>query len=159
MVHQAGVTRGRTSNSGAGNVRVVAEKKRAPKVARQLWRGLSRFNRNAAGPFRYSRLVLTVRSRTGRIVGGLILVSYWTESYVELLWLADRARGQGYGRELVEEAERRALRRGSRLIHLSTYSFQAPGFYEKHGYRRLGGMSGSPRGASRHFYVKRLRAS
>jgi ribosomal protein S18 acetylase RimI-like enzyme len=56
----------------------------------------------------------------------------------------------------MQEAERRARRRGSRLIHLNTYSFQAPGFYEKLGYRRFGGMSGSPAGASRHFYVKPL---
>ena len=36
---------------------------------------------------------------------------------------------------------------------------QAPGFYEKQGYRRFGGMSGSPKGESRHFYVKHLRAA
>jgi len=125
-------------------------------VSRQLWRGLIRFNRKAAGPFNYSRLVLSARSATGRIVGGLILQSYWRESYIELLWLSDRARGLGHGRELMREAERRARRRGSRLIHLYTYSFQAPGFYEKLGYRRCGAMSGSPKGARRCFYVKHL---
>jgi len=41
---------------------------------------------------------------------------------------------------------------------LNTYSFQAPGFYEKLGFKRVGGMSGSPPGESRHFYVKRLPA-
>ena len=29
-------------------------------------------------------------------------------------------------------------------------------FYEKLGFRRFGAMSGSPKGASRHFYVKKL---
>ena len=60
---------------------------------------------------------------------------------------------------LMQEAERRARRRGSLLIHLNTYSFQAPGFYEKLGFRRFGGMEGSPAGASRHFYAKRLTRS
>ena len=83
-------------------------------------------------------------------------MSYWRESYIELLWLSARARRAGFGSRLINEAERRARRRGRRLIHLNTYSFQAPGFYEKHGYRRFGGLSGSPRGQSRHFYVKRL---
>jgi GNAT superfamily N-acetyltransferase len=142
--------------SGARKGRVIAERKDARAVARQLWRGLLRFNRQTAGPFNYSRLVLSVRSASGRVLGGLILQSYWKESYVELLWLADRARGHGYGRELIQEAERRARRRGSRLIHLNTYSFQAPGFYEKLGYRRCGAMSGSPKGARRYFYVKHL---
>jgi len=128
-------------------------------MSRKLWNGLLRFNRKTAGPFRYSRVVLTVRSRKGQVLGGLILQSYWKESYVELLWLSERARGQGYGRLLVQEAERRARRRGSRLMHLNTYSFQAPGFYEKLGFRRFGGMRGSPAGESRHFYVKVLQKS
>jgi len=47
---------------------------------------------------------------------------------------------------VVEEAERIARRRGSRLIYLNTYSFQAPRFYEKQGFRRFGGFPDRPRG-------------
>ena len=126
------------------------------KDSRPLWRGLARFYQKTAGPYRYSRNVLTVRSVAGGILGGLILQSWWKESYIELLWLSDRARRQGLGSELIAAAERRARRRGSRIIHLNTYSFQAPRFYEKLGYRRFGAVSGSPKGESRHFYLKRL---
>jgi GNAT superfamily N-acetyltransferase len=137
-------------------VRVVAERSDSGAISRELWKGLVRFNREQAGPLRYRRTVLSVRDGKGRLLGGLILQSYWRESYVELLWLSARARKAGFGSQLVKEAERRARRRGSRLIHLNTYSFQAPGFYEKNGYRRFGEMSGSPQGESRYFYVKRL---
>jgi GNAT superfamily N-acetyltransferase len=137
--------------------RVVSERSDRAAVSRELWKGLVRFNREQAGPFRYTRTVLSVRDNRGRLLGGLILQSYWRESYIELLWLSARARGAGFGSRLIEEAERRARRRGSHLIHLSTYSFQAPGFYEKHGYQRVGGILGSPRGERRHFYVKHLR--
>ena len=137
--------------------RIVAAKSDASRVSRVLWAGLIRYNRAQAGPLRYQRVVLTVRDGKRRVMGGLILQSYWKESYVELLWLDGRARRLGYGRRLMQEAERRARRRGSRLIHLNTYSFQAPGFYEKLGFKRFGGMEGSPRGASRHFFVKVLR--
>jgi len=140
----------------AGAERIVAEKADAGSVSRKLWKGLVRYNRETAGPLRYTRTVLSVRDRAGRVLGGLILQSYWKESYVELLWLSERARRLGYGRRLIREAERRARRRGSLLIHLNTYSFQAPGFYEKLGFKRFGGMTGSPPGASRHFYVKQL---
>jgi GNAT superfamily N-acetyltransferase len=138
--------------------RVVAERSEPAAVSRELWKGLVRFNREQGGPLRYKRTVLSVRDGKGRLLGGLILESYWRESYIELLWLSPRARRAGYGSLLIKEAERRARRRGSRLIHLNTYSFQAPGFYEKQGYQRVGGMSGSPQGESRHFYVKRIRA-
>jgi GNAT superfamily N-acetyltransferase len=136
--------------------RIVAERSGARAVSRKLWNGLVRYNRETAGPLRYARAVLSVRDGGGRVLGGLILQSYWKESYVELLWLSAKARRLGYGRRLIGEAERRARRRGSLLLHLNTYSFQAPGFYEKLGFKRFGGMAGSPRGASRHFYVKRL---
>ena len=136
--------------------RVVAERKDAGKVAKRVWRGLIRFNLETAGPFRYSRTVLTARSETGAIVGGLVMQSWWKESFVELLWLAKHARRHGMGSELIAEAERRARRRGSKLMHLSTYSFQAPRFYEKHGFRCIGKVSGSPEGESRFYYVKRL---
>jgi GNAT superfamily N-acetyltransferase len=136
--------------------RITAVRSNATKASRELWRGLVRFNRTKAGPLNYSRDVITVRGRRGRLLGGLILQSYWRESYIELLWLAGRARAQGYGSTLIQEAERRARRRGSRLIHVNTYSFQAPGFYRKQGYRLFGSLSGSPRGATKYFYVKRL---
>lgn len=116
-----------------------------------------RFNRQKAGPFAYSRKVISARDAKGRLLGGLIVQSYWRETYVELLWLSAKARGDGLGTKLIAAAEREARRRGSRLIHLNTYSFQAPGFYEKQGYVRFGAISGSPKGRSRYFYVKRLR--
>jgi GNAT superfamily N-acetyltransferase len=138
-------------------VRVAAARSNKTAVSRELWKGLVAFNRTQAGPLNYTREVISARDARRRLLGGLILQSYWRESYIELLWLSARARKTGIGSKLIQEAERRARRRGSRLIHLNTYSFQAPGFYEKQGYRRFGTISGSPRGKSRHFYVKKLR--
>ena len=146
--------RGRTSKV---EPRIVVERSDRAGVSRALWNGLLRFNRQQARPFNYSRTVLNVRDGKGRLLGGLILQSYWRESYVKLLWLSTKSRGTGLGSKLLKEAERRARRRGSRLIHLNTFSFQAPGFCEKQGYRRFGGISGSPQGESRHYYAKRLR--
>lgn len=137
-------------------MRVVAERGHASAASRFLWAGLVRYNRRTAGPLRYTRTVLTVRDTKNKIQGGVILQSYWKETYVELLWLSPKARRSGLGRQLMKEAERRARKRGSVLLHLNTYSFQAPGFYEKLGFRRFGGMEGSPARASRHFYAKRL---
>jgi ribosomal protein S18 acetylase RimI-like enzyme len=145
-------------NAGALGLRIKAEGKRARAGSRKLWEGLIRYNRQQAGPLRYSRTVLTVRDGKGKLMGGVILQSYWKETYVELLWLSARARRAGVGSRLIAEAERRAKKRGSVLLHLNTYSFQAPGFYEKLGFKRLGGMAGSPAGESRHFYAKRLAA-
>jgi GNAT superfamily N-acetyltransferase len=145
------------SLSAGRKLRISAERRNVKAVSRALWRGLLRFNKQVAGPFHYSRVVLTARDERGKLAGGLIMQSYWLETYVELLWMDGRRRGQDGGTDLIREAERRAKKRGSVLMHLNTYSFQAPRFYEKMGYRRYGSMRGSPKGHGRHFYVKRLR--
>src|SRR4051794_37181072 len=86
--------------------KVVVERSNKAAASRDLWRGLMRFNRQQAGSIRYKRTVLTLRDGKRRLLGGLILESYWRESYVELLWVAARARSAGLGRKLVQEAER-----------------------------------------------------
>ena len=138
-------------------VRVAVERSRSSTVSHEIWKGLLRFNREQVGPTNYQRHVISARDAKGKLLGGLILQSYWRESYIEAFWLSARARRSGIGAELIKEAGRRAKRRGSRLMHLNTYSFQAAPFYEKQGFRRFGKFSGSPKGESRYFYVKRLR--
>ena len=138
-------------------VRIAIERSRSSAVSRDIWAGLLRYNREQVGPTRYKRHVIGARDAKGRLLGGLILQSYWLESYIEAFWLAKSARRSGVGAQLIKEAERAAKRRGSRLMHLNTYSFQAAPFYEKQGYKRFGKFSGSPRGETRYFYVKRLR--
>lgn len=143
----------------AATPRLVIERSHSESVSRDLWRGLIAFNRRKIGSSDYRRTVISARNPKGRLLGGLILESYWRESYVELLWISAKSRGAGLGSKLLRRAEDLARRRGSRMIHLNTFSFQAPRFYEGLGYRRFGRLTGSPAGHSRHFFVKRLRAA
>ena len=55
-----------------------------------------RFNQ-VAGPLRYKRTVLSARDGKGRLLGGIIIQSYWRETYIELLWLSAHARRSGVG--------------------------------------------------------------
>ena len=136
--------------------RIVEEKGRARVVARQIRDGLIAYNASKVGPPRYRPLVLSARDAKGRLVGGLSGQLYWNALYVELLWLKDSARKGGLGRRLMQEAERRARRARKELIFLNSYSFQAPGFYRKLGFRSFGVIRNYPRGASRVFFVKTL---
>jgi GNAT superfamily N-acetyltransferase len=138
--------------------KLVVEPPHSGAVSRQLWNGLLSYNRKKAGAARYRRTVITARSAKGRLLGGVIVESYWRETYVELLWVSEKSRHTGLGSRLLRKAEEMAKRRGSRLIHLNTFSFQAPRFYAAQGYRRFGRLHGSPAGESRHYFVKYLRA-
>jgi len=140
-------------------MKVVREKARASAVAKLVREGLIAHNRAYSGPMRYQRLVLSVREGR-RIVGGLVGDFAWNSAFVGMLWVDEAARGKGYGARLLREAERRARQRRCALLHLNTFSFQAPKFYEKLGYRRFGTLKNTPAsGTSRYFYVKRLAAA
>src|SRR5678815_2300700 len=75
------------SRPKGADCKVVVERSHSAATSRKLWKGLIRFNREQAGPLRYSRTVLSARDEKGRLLGGLITQSWWQETYIELLWL------------------------------------------------------------------------
>jgi GNAT superfamily N-acetyltransferase len=99
-------------------------------------------------------LDIFIREQHNTIVGGLVAETYWGWLAVEDLWIDERLRGQGYGRRLIEQAELAARRRGCRYALLTTYSFQARGFYEKLGYWVVGQMDDYPPGSS-YFWLRK----
>ncbi|MCB8922777.1 MAG: GNAT family N-acetyltransferase [Ardenticatenaceae bacterium] len=51
---------------------------------------------------------------------------------VDLMWIEEELRGQGYGHRLTQ-IENEARKRGAEQVYLDTFSFQAPEFYKQHG--------------------------
>src|SRR5712691_3125402 len=74
------------------------------------------------------------------------------------LWVHAELRGQGIGRELMARAEQRAAALGCHSAFLDTFSFQAPGFYQKLGYTVFGTLDYPP-DHKRFFLQKRLQPS
>jgi len=127
-----------------------------PADVRAIQAGLEAYNQAHAEPVNYRPLYLFVRDGAGALVGGLLGATYWGWLYVDILWLAGAARGQGYGSQLLEQTEREALARGCHGAHLDTMDFQALPFYERHGYSVYGTLDDLPRGHTRYFLRKVL---
>jgi GNAT superfamily N-acetyltransferase len=89
------------------------------------------------------------------IVAGLAGETYGGWLFVKLLWVRDDLRARGIGRELMVQAEKRAIERGCHAAWLDTFSFQARDFYEKLGYEEFGALDYAPR-HKRYFMKKRL---
>jgi ribosomal protein S18 acetylase RimI-like enzyme len=70
-------------------------------------------------------------------------------------WVSEGLRGRGVGRELMAQAEALAHERDCHSAWLDTFSFQAPGFYEKLGYQEFGRLDYPP-DHHRCFIRKRL---
>jgi GNAT superfamily N-acetyltransferase len=125
------------------------------RARREILKGLLAYNKRAAGALNHHSLTITLRER-GKIVGGLAGEIFFGWLYVSLLWISDDFRGQGFGSKLMKAAEREARRRGVKQVWLDTFSFQAPAFYRKLGYRAFGRLKDFPAGHSRTFLTKAL---
>ena len=75
---------------------------------------------------------------------------------IKTLWIAEAARGNGLGACLLASGEREARLRGCHTIRLASFSFQAPGFQEKHGFVAFARLDNLPRAHANVFLVKNL---
>ena len=136
---------------------IVVDDRPAPADVAVVRDGLAAYNRARTDEDdTFTPLTLFVRDASGAVAGGLLGGTYWGWLYVEILWLAEPARGRDLGSQLLEAAERIARQRGCHAAHLDTMSFQARGFYEKHGYTVYGVLDDLPRGHQRYFLKKDL---
>ena len=118
--------------------------------------GLTDFNTRQAGDDKGKNLCFVLQTPEWKIVGGVIGATYWDWLYVNLMWVREDLRGQGFGRQLLEKAEAEARQRGAKRAYLDTFSFQAPAFYKKLGYEEFGRLEDFPVGHTRYFLVKTL---
>ncbi len=96
-----------------------------------------------------------IRDEQGEIVAGITGWTWARACEIRQLWVDPARRGQGHGAALLASAEVEARARGCRVIQVMSYSFQAPTFYEKHGYTQFGRLDDFPPGHQNCFLVKR----
>ncbi|MGH7143796.1 MAG: GNAT family N-acetyltransferase [Planctomycetota bacterium] len=127
----------------------------SPEVLRQLHQNLSTFNQRHlpedSQPFGFA-----VRDGAGRLIAGAEGKSFWGWLYLDLLWVAEAQRGRGMGGQLLARIEALATQRGCTGVYLWTMSFQAPGFYERMGYRQTGEIGPFTGGHFKRYYQKVL---
>ena len=121
-----------------------------------IGRGVSRYNIRQAGDNQFERLCFVLNSPDSEVAGGVLGEVYWGWFYLDLLWVKEELRGRGYGHRLLEIAEDAARKRGAKHVYLDTFSFQAPDFYERHGYQVFGELKDFPTGHQRYFLRKDL---
>ena len=121
---------------------------------REIDQRLEEFNKKTTGRDDFQPICYVLRDKQGKLVGGLRGVTGWEWMHVALLWVTEESRHHGYGSQLLQAAEAEAKRRGCRGACLSSFSFQAPEFYRKHGYTDFGSISEYPPGERLSFFMK-----
>jgi ribosomal protein S18 acetylase RimI-like enzyme len=118
--------------------------------------GLYDYSDAFAPPRNWAPLWVVGRDANGAVQGGLRAVTFFDWMTISLFWIAEPYRRQGIGSRMLAEAETVARSRGVANVYVETHTFQAPGFYEKHGYREFGRLENFPRGHARIYLVKRF---
>ena len=118
--------------------------------------GISEFNTQQAGDDNGKNLCFVLRGPDDVVVGGVIGSTHWNWLYINLMWIREDLRGQGYGEQLLAFAEEEGRKRGAKHAYLDTFSFQAPGFYKKYGYQVFGKLADFPEEHQRYYLKKDL---
>src|SRR4030095_9317240 len=111
----------------------------------------SRINKDDG--YLFSRIV---RDENNEIIAGIAGWIWASACEITQLWVNDNVRKNGIGKRLLEEAEVEARSKGCRTILVRSYSFQAPHFYERYGYKIEHILNGFPEGYSYYILTKKL---
>jgi GNAT superfamily N-acetyltransferase len=140
-----------------GDTTISLTAERDPQAEAVVTAGLAAFNREKFGRVDAQPLDILVRDDdSGEVIGGLIGHASLGMFFLDLFYLPGERRASGLGSRIIARAEEEARKRGCTAAVVYTVTFQAPGFYERHGYRRFGEIACPPDGATRIFLTKPL---
>ena len=134
----------------------VIETDPAPEEVRYLEDRLYEFNSSLTRITDGEWLAIFVRDEGGQIVAGICGNTWGGCCEIRQFWVEESQRGRSLGTKLLGAAEHEARRRGCRQMVLMTFSFQAPAFYRKHGFKTLATVDDYPRGHQTLLLSKRL---
>ena len=128
------------------------ESKRTQELA-NLIRAYNRSNRE---PSKSEPLNIYLEDEQGNLVAGMVAETFGNWLEIEYLYVSDDLRGQGIGSKILEMAENESRNRGCKYSFVDTFNFQAPEFYEKHGYKEVFALKKYPYTGERYYYTKEL---
>ncbi|EPB2168574.1 GNAT family N-acetyltransferase [Klebsiella aerogenes] len=128
-----------------------------PDDQQELFAGLRQYNQQYLDADQFGDLGIYSRDEQAVMRGGLIAKHKGNWLCIEYLWVSEATRGNGLGRELMQEAERQAQALGCSHLLVDTFSFQALPFYQKLVYQLQMSLSDFPHaGMQRHYLSKAL---
>lgn len=119
-------------------------------------RALDEFNMAHGAQRDVQKLCVFASDERGDVVGGAVGRTWGECAELQQIAVSAAHRGQGIGRHLLQRFEDAAAARGVRLVYLDTFSFQAPGFYQKCGYRIVLETRGMTHGVVKYTLHKAL---
>jgi GNAT superfamily N-acetyltransferase len=105
---------------------------------------LGEFNAKAMPGPAAVELTVHTRDEEGELLGGISGWTWQQAAGIGLTWVRADQRGTGVGSRLLTQFEQSAAERGARRVFVTSFTFQAPAFYERHGYTEIFRWDGVP---------------
>ena len=123
----------------------LAVGKAAPELDQRLSDELDTVNAAATpGTAPARELTVQVLDGAGELAAGISGWTWGVAAGIGMTWVREPSRGDGLGSRLLSEFEDEARRRGCTHVFVTSFTFQAPGFYQRHGYTETGRTLGIP---------------
>lgn len=118
--------------------------------------GMLSYHANKGHPRKTELYSVILRNRNKKVKGMVIVSFLWNGMHIDSLWVDESARNQDWGTKLMKMVEEEAIKRGCTIAYTDTFTWQAPGFYEKLGYKLYGKLEDFPKGNSLGYYCKQF---
>ena len=121
-----------------------------------IHRGLLEYNLARIEDKNLKDLGVYLQDETGKKIAGLIGNTHGNWLFVKFLWVSEELRRCNIGSNILNQAEKTAKERGCKYSFLDTFSFQAPEFYKKQGYKEVFTLENYPVTGKRYYFTKNL---
>lgn len=121
-----------------------------------IFQGLLEYNLARIEDKNPKDLGVYLQDEKGEILAGLIGNTHGNWMTIKFLWVSEKLRGQSIGSQILRKAEESAKERGCKYAFLDTFSFQAPEFYKKYGYKEKFALEEYPLKGKRYYFTKTL---
>ena len=124
--------------------------------AQEIRNQIRAYNRSKREEAASEPLNLYLEDEKGNLMAGLVAETFGNWLEIEYLFVKEELRRQGIGSKLLQQAENEAKNRKCRFAFVNTYQFQAPDFYQRHGYKEVFTLQDYPYTGQRYYYQKDL---
>ena len=118
--------------------------------------GMLSYHASKGHPRKVDKCSVTIKNDDGKLVGCVMVSFLYNGMEIGSLWVDESMRGQGLGQKLMKMAEDEGKKRGATFAYTNTFTWQAPGFYEKLGYALYGKLEDFPPENQLSYYRKDL---
>lgn len=103
-------------------------------IATSLKQGVVNFNTPFLGERKFVDFAITIEDKAQILIGGIS--GHYVDKYVivEWVWIDEKYRNKGLGKNLFKKLDDFTLSKNCRFIHLDTMEFQAKEFYQRFGF-------------------------